>query len=184
MTVRPETYSAGLVDSLNTWRVALPDRWLSRPPRGSQAVPSEPLSPEQNAVLRTLFALIHPCKFSYIWIRDLAFKVNLFLQTAGERLRLLPRKVGAVLTSLGFTNRTRTNSGWVLYLSQQDAERLHQLAACYGVDGFKDRFLGISPDDCNLCRAAGLNKKGPELPVLPGQEVCMTEVDLRAKLNI
>jgi hypothetical protein len=149
-----------------------------------QAVPSDPLSPEQNAVLRTLFALIHPSKFSYIWISNLTFKVNLFLQAAGERLRLLPRKVGAVLTSLGFTNRTRTNSGWVLYLSQQDAERLHQLAACYGIDGFKDRFFGISQDDCKLCRTAGLNKKGPDLPpVLPGQEVHTSEVDLTARLN-
>jgi len=149
-----------------------------------QAVPSEPLSPEQNAVLRTLFALIHPGKFSYLFIADLTFKVNLFLQAAGERLRLPPRKVGAVLTSLGFVNRTRKNSGWVLCVSQQDAEKLHQLAACYGIDGFKDRFLGGSPDECNLCRAAGLNKKGPDLPpLLPNQKVRTAEIDLDARLN-
>jgi hypothetical protein len=150
-----------------------------------QAVPSEPLGPEQNAVLRTLFALIHPGKFSYLWVGDLTSKVNLFLQAAGERLRLLPRKVGSVLTSLGFVNRARKNSGWVLYVSQQDAEKLHQLAACYGIDGLKDRFLDVSPDECNLCQAVGLNNKGPDLPpVLPGQQVHTAELDLRTKLNI
>jgi hypothetical protein len=149
-----------------------------------EAVPLEPLSPEHNAVLRALFASIHQDEFSYVLISDLTNNVNCFLRAAGEGLRLLARKVGSVLTSLGFTNRTRKNSGWVLYLGQQDAEKLHQLAACYGIDGFKERFLGMSPEDCSLCRAAGLNKKGPDLPrALPGQEVRTIEVDLRAKLS-
>jgi hypothetical protein len=149
-----------------------------------QGLPPEPLSPEQNAVLRALFSIIHPGDFSYIWISELTEKVNLFLQEAGERWRLLPRKVGAVLTSLGFATRKRTNSGWVISLSRQDAEKLHQLATCYGIDGFKGRFLGASPDECTLCQAAGLNKRGPDLPpMLPGQEVRTTEVDLRARLK-
>ncbi len=145
-----------------------------------EAVPLEPLSPEHNAVLRALFAMIHIGDFSFIFISDLADKVNRFLEQSGDRLRLLPRKVGAVLTSFGFTNRTRTNSGWVLYLSQQDAEKLHQLAACYGIDGFKDRFLSMSPEDCSLCRAAGLHKRGPDLPPAPpGYQVTTKELDLR-----
>ncbi len=149
-----------------------------------EAVPLEPLSPEHNAVLRALFAIIHPDKFSQILVGDLTNNVNCFLRAAGERLRLLPRKVGSVLTSLGFANRTRTNSGWVLYLSQQDAEKLHQLAACYGIDGFKNRFLSMSPEDCALCRAAGLHKKGPDLPSAPpGYRVTTKEVELRGKLN-
>jgi hypothetical protein len=122
-----------------------------------EAVPLEPLSPGHNAVLRTLFVMIHPDDFSLLWISHLTDKVNRFLEQSGERLRLLPRKVGAVLTSFGFTNRMRTNSGWVLYLSQRDAEKLHQLAACYGIDGFNDRFLSMSPEGCALCRAAGLH---------------------------
>jgi hypothetical protein len=148
-----------------------------------QAVPAEPLRSEQNAVLRALFALIHPGKFHSVHIGDLTGNVNLFLQKVGER-SLLPRKVGAVLTSLGFANKRRTNSGWVLYLSQQDAEKLHQLAACYGIDGFKDRFLGMSPEDCSLCRAAGLHKKGPDLPpVPPGYQVTTQAVNMRGKLT-
>jgi len=149
-----------------------------------EAVPLEPLSPEHNAVLRALFAIIHPGDFSLIWISHLAEKVNRFLEQSGDRLRMMPRKVGAVLTSFGFTNRTRTKSGWVLYLSQQDAEKLHQLAACYGIDGFKDRFLSMSPEDCSLCRAAGLHKKGPDSPPAPpGLEVTTEEFDLRLKLS-
>jgi hypothetical protein len=149
-----------------------------------EAVPLEPLSPEHNAVLRALFAMIHPGDFSAIWISGLTEKVNHFLEQSGDRWRLLPRKVGAVLTSFGFTNRTRTNSGYALYLSKQDAEKLHQLAACYGIDGFKDRFLSMSPEDCSLCRAAGLHKKGPDLPAAPeGYQFTTKERDLRGKLN-
>ena len=149
-----------------------------------EAVPLEPLSPEQNAVLRALFAMIHPGDFSAIWISQVTENVNRFLEQSDDRWRLLPRKVGAVLTSFGFTNRTRTNSGYALYLSQQDAERLHQLAACYGIDGFKERFLSMSPEDCSLCRAAGLHKKGPDLPPAPpGYQVTTREQDLRGKLS-
>jgi hypothetical protein len=145
-----------------------------------QGIPAEPLDPEQNAVLRALFSLIHLHKdFSSIRVGDLTRIVNLFLDRAGENLRLSPRKVGAVLTSLSVATRTRTNSGWALSVNRQDAERMHQLAACYGIDGFQDRFLGMSPDDCSFCRAAGLNKKRPDLaPALPGQEVRSIDFDL------
>src|SRR5713226_7242528 len=152
--------------------------------QSGEAVPLEPLSPEHNAVLRALFAMIHPGDFSLLWISHLTDKVNCFLEQSGDRWRLLPRKVGAVLTSFGFTNRPRTNSGYALYLSQQDAEKLHQLAAYYGIDGFKDRFLSMSPEDCSLCRAAGLHKKGPDLPPAPeGYQFTTKERDLRGKLN-
>src|SRR5260370_12557035 len=75
--------------------------------QSGEAVPLEPLSPEQNAVLRALFSAIHLHKdFSSIRVGDLTRIVN---------LRLSPRKVGAVLTSLGgVATRTRTNSGWAL----------------------------------------------------------------------
>jgi hypothetical protein len=108
-----------------------------------------------------------------------------FVGADEENLPLLPRKVGAILTSFSLATRTRTNTGWAISVNRQDAEKLHQLAACYGIDGLMDRFLGISPGDCSLCRAAGLDKKGPDLsPEISGQEARTTEVDLRAKLNL
>jgi hypothetical protein len=133
-----------------------------------QGIPAEPLDPEQNAVLRALFAATHFDKdFSSIRVGDLTQVVNLFLLRSGENLHLLPRKVGAVLTSLGFcAARTRTNQGWVVGLNRQDAEKLHQLAACYGIDEFTDSCLSLSPEDCSLCKATGLNKKGAA-PVEP-----------------
>src|ERR1700730_5756117 len=67
-----------------------------------QAVPQEPLSPEQNAVLRALYSVIHVQKgFVSVQTSDLTELVNYCLRAAGEPLRLRPRKVGAVLTSLG-----------------------------------------------------------------------------------
>jgi len=147
-----------------------------------QGIPAEPLDPGQNAVLRALFSVIHVQEdFSSIRVGDLTDMVNLFLDQAGENLRLLPRKVGAVLTSLSLATRTRTNSGWAILINRQDAEKLHQLAACYGIDGFNDRFLGMSPEDCSLCRAAGLNKKVSDLPPdAPGEEVRSIEFNLGA----
>lgn len=96
-------------------------------------------------------------------IGGLTQTVNSFLKLAGENSRMQPRKVGAVLTSLGFSSRTRTNSGWVLSLNRRDAERLHQVAAIHGIDGMKGRFLRVSSADCELCRAVGFDKKEPPL---------------------
>jgi hypothetical protein len=151
-----------------------------------QGVPAEPLDLAQNAVLRALFSVIHLREdFCSIRVGDLTHMVNLFFDRQEENLRLLPRKVGAVLTSLDLATRKRTNSGWDIRVTRQDAEKIHQLAACYGIDGLKDRFLGISPENCSLCRAAGLNKKGPDLPPeLAGQEVRTTEVYFRTNQNI
>src|SRR6266581_1954462 len=146
-----------------------------------QGVQQEALDPEHNAVLRALFSMVHLREdFTSIWVSDLTQQVNTFLELEGEKLRLQPRKVGAVLTSLGFSSRTRTNSGWVLSLTQRDAEKLHQLAASYGVDRAGRSFRGISPDKCTLCRAAGLDKKGP---ALAPESTTRMKVDLRKELN-
>jgi hypothetical protein len=146
-----------------------------------QGIQQEPLDPEHNAVLRALFSMVHLREdFNSIWIGDLAQQVNIFLELEGEKLRLQPRKVGAVLTSLGFSSRTRTNSGWVLSLIRRDAEKLHQLAASYGVDRAGRSFRGISPDECPLCRAAGLDKRGP---ALAPEGTRTMKVNLREELN-
>ena len=134
--------------------------------KSGQILPAEPLSRDQNAVLKMLFSLVH-CRedeLSSIYIARATEVVNQFLEIAGERFRLLPRKVGSVLTSLGFSDRKRTNSGWTLQLSQKDAEKIHQLAARYGIDGFEDVVVGMNEGVCRLCRDSGLDKKGPDVP--------------------
>ncbi len=130
-----------------------------------QVLPSEPLSTEQTVVLQFLFSLVHAGEsYSSIWVAEVTSNVNSFLKLAGERLRLEPRRVGSVLTSMGFTNRKRTNRGWTLQLSMQDSERIHQLVARYGIDGFEDFILNLDAETCNLCKATGLNKEGPDAP--------------------
>lgn len=126
-----------------------------------QALPSEPLTPEQNAVLHLLFAVVHLREeYSSIYISELGQKVNAQLRCTGENMHLQPRKIGAVLTSMGFSHRTRTNSGWTLQLTRQDVERIHQMVACYGIDEPKGQF-NVSRENCGLCKATGLDKKEP-----------------------
>lgn len=123
--------------------------------RSGEAIPQDSLSVEQNAVLRTLFSMIHLQKgFASIQTLHLTNGVNYFLRRAGEKLRLQPRKVGAVLKSLGFSNRKRTHLGWIVSLDQNDCEKIHQLAECYGIDDMSDRVLVVSREECALCRAA------------------------------
>jgi hypothetical protein len=136
-----------------------------------QAVPEELLHPAQNAVLLALYSIIHLRK-DYIEIQtaDLTNTVNYYLGIAGESLRLRPRKVGAVLTSLGFSNRERTNAGWILFLGRGDAEKLHRLAERHGIDKMSERFQKISPEDCDLCRAAAANRSNRGLKIQKGQK--------------
>jgi hypothetical protein len=91
-----------------------------------EAVSQEHLDPEPNAMIRALFSIVHLRKdFASIQTGDLTNSVNYFLQRAGKKRRLQPRKVGAVLKSLGFANRKRTHLGWMLSLDQGDAEKIH-----------------------------------------------------------
>jgi hypothetical protein len=130
--------------------------------QSGQASPSEPLSPAQNAVLRWLFEFVHPDEikeYSSLRIAELTEKVNQYLKAKGEGLQLQPRKVGAVLTSLGFCSRTRTNTGWTLQLTRQDAERIHQLAGSYGIDRSWDRALRNDQSECTLCKTLASDKE-------------------------
>jgi hypothetical protein len=148
-----------------------------------EAVPPEPLSPEGNAVLRALFSAIHLSdNFACILVGDLTNTANLFLERVGEKLRLLPRKVGAVLTSLACCTRERTNSGWAIYVNRQDAEKLHQLAARYGIDGFADECLGTCLDHCSLCQTTGLNKKRAD-SAPPGHDLGQETLSVLNKLS-
>jgi hypothetical protein len=90
---------------------------------------------------------------------------------------LQPRKVGAVLKSLGFSNRKRTHLGWMLSLDQDDSEKIHQLAECYGIDDLSDSALVVSRDECTLCRAAAKR----DSVIAPGWR--STTIDMRDVLG-
>jgi hypothetical protein len=147
-----------------------------------QAVPEEPLSPEQNAVLLSLYSIIHLRKdYASIQTGDLTKTVNLYLEKAGEGLRLRPRKVGSVLTSLGFCNRQRTNSGWIVSLSRGDGEKIHQLAEHHGIDRMSDGFQKVSSAECDLCRAASAKRPNREPLTSEGQR--SETVNLNAEIG-
>jgi hypothetical protein len=94
--------------------------------------------------------------------------VNDTLSLAGESLRLTPRKVGAVLKSFGFSNRTRTNSGWVVTFDSRDAQKIHQLVENYGIHNLNERALAVSRDQCDLCRAAAAASGRLAIPKMQG----------------
>ena len=68
------------------------------------------------------------------------------LASRGEPSNLNERKVGDILTSLGLTNRHRTNTGYVLSLERSDRVQIHVMARDYEVDG-------TSPNlSCDICK--------------------------------
>jgi hypothetical protein len=109
----------------------------------------EPLPPDQAAVLQTLFIWIHipPGKGIYP-ICALTKAVNSDLQSARESFRLSPRQVGAVLTSLGFMDRRRTNLGWLAWFNMKSQKRIHQLIHRYGIENFN---LLPAREVCQIC---------------------------------
>ncbi len=110
----------------------------------------EMLSSVQVSILRILHNVIHerPADGGLL-INALTTAMNLDLESHGEPAGLNPRKVGDVLTSLGFTNRTRTNVGYVLHLGRSERLNIHRAVRGYAVDVL----LGEPASDtsCELC---------------------------------
>jgi hypothetical protein len=58
-----------------------------------QALPSEPLSPEQNAVLHLLFSIVHSGEsYSSVWVSELTKQLNLYLEHRGGAFALAAAK--------------------------------------------------------------------------------------------
>ncbi|MEE9205177.1 MAG: hypothetical protein V3U08_09175, partial [Nitrospirales bacterium] len=129
----------------------------------SQDLPTrDPLSPPQDAVLSTLFYYVHRhpdlASSGFLRISQLTYGVNDLLKKLGERFRLQPRKVGSVLTSLGFFHRQRTSKGWVIWLHESDQERIHHLAQTHGIDNVPTRGLELSREGCKMCQETMTNQ--------------------------
>lgn len=123
-------------------------------------VAQQPLTPPQNAVLRALFKVVHDQPASGYWRHaDVTSAVAVYLQEAGEGFPLHPRKVGTILTSLGFVYRERRKNGWILYLSRSDQKRIHELAERYGIDRPVPGCPVLPREDCALCRETDGNMK-------------------------
>lgn len=124
----------------------------------------EPLPPAEDAVLAALFYLVHfrreYSNFSgkSLGVSDVTCLVNDVLDKSKTRVRVKPRKVGAILTSLGFLRRERTNKGWTLWLDETDVARLHELVKVHGLDGLASQLLEVPPQKCGKCRELGIAK--------------------------
>jgi hypothetical protein len=118
-----------------------------------QEINREPLTPASTALLRFLYEWIHlHLKDGKCAQKELTFGVNLNLESLQETFRLNAHEVGRALTSLGFTNRKRTNEGFILWLDLRTRKRIHKLACDYAIDQER-RFQeeGFS-NGCGLCK--------------------------------
>jgi hypothetical protein len=105
------------------------------------------LSPAQASALRSLWSFIHEHPTAGgIGLHDLTTWMNWDLASRGESSGLNERKVGDVLTSLGLTNRTRKNSGYVLWLDRSVRVLIHKEIRDYKVDG-----VATEPDPKSTC---------------------------------
>jgi hypothetical protein len=69
------------------------------------------------------------------------------LADSGEPPGLNEGKVGDILTSLSFTNRTRQNAGYVLWLNRSDRVQIHELPCKYEIG-----CITVEPIlSCNIC---------------------------------
>ena len=78
---------------------------------------------------------------------DLAHLVNLRLMCDGESSTTSPHQVGRVLTSFGFIDRKRTNTGYILVLSRDTRERIHKLMRRYAIEPDNS----VNRDTCYFC---------------------------------
>jgi energy-coupling factor transporter ATP-binding protein EcfA2 len=111
------------------------------------------LSPSQGSAVRVLFNYIHMNPRSHgLLLTELTGAINNDLESRDETCRLTERKTGNILTSVGLTNRSRANAGYVVHFDQADRQKIHKLADDYEVDR-----LPIKPEftrECPFCTKA------------------------------
>lgn len=113
----------------------------------------EVLSIYQSAVLGFLYEAIHSCpEWNALSIMELTEGINAVLRQRGEPGRISEKKVSTILTSLHLTNRTRTNSGYVLWLDRQTREEIHSLARTYRLNTGPTSAMSAL---CELCQILG-----------------------------
>jgi hypothetical protein len=115
------------------------------------------ISPLQASAVRNLHRFIHfDSEAAGYKLKGLTQAIMADLVSCGEPSRLNERKVGDVLTLLGFTNRSRTNpGGTTVWLQRSDRIRIHEMARDYEVEG------AVPSQDCDICKE--INKAYPTI---------------------
>jgi hypothetical protein len=128
---------------------------------GQRQFQSRLLSVTQASAVRVLYTLIHLNPSAPFWkLSSLTSMMYKDLASRGEPSRLNERKVGDILTSLGLTNRSRTNTGYVLWVERSDRVRIHEMARDYDVDG-------TGPNqNCDICKET--STAPPTIGIAPG----------------
>jgi hypothetical protein len=123
-----------------------------------QELNREPLSPVCAVVLTFLYEWIHKnLKEGKCAQKDLTVGINFNLERLQETFRPNAHEVGRALTSLGFTNRKRTNAGFILLLDLRTRKRIHNLAHDYAIDQADQFQTEDFRSGCELCQ----NLEGP-----------------------
>jgi hypothetical protein len=136
----------------------------------------EPLSPTQIALLQALDSHIHENPTGAICAtRDLTETVNLNLEHDRELFRASPHQVGRDLTTLGLTNRKRTNSGWILLLSRDTRDRIHGLIRRNRIEINSS----VSRESCEFCMGRKDLQPGSSEPA-PGRKTTPSLEERRA----
>jgi hypothetical protein len=120
----------------------------------------EPLSPSQNAVVAAFFHMIHYMQgVDCMTVGQFGEFVNQLLVQSGERMHLLPRKVGAVLSSLGFSARVRTNRGLEIAADLETRRRVHFLVENYGNQRAENWSSTKGTGACEMCAGKAVASK-------------------------
>jgi hypothetical protein len=123
-----------------------------------QEINREPLSPGLTAVLRVLYEYIHVNpEDGKCAQKELTVLINLNLECQQESVRMNAHEVGRALTSLGLTDRKRTNVGFVVWLDLRTRKRLHQLAHDHGIEQERQFLAEGFVNNCALCKSSASN---------------------------
>jgi len=120
---------------------------------------SAALQVRHRAVLSALFFLSHAQR-PEIEVSELTDAANNILDRDQEEVRVSPKKVGAILTALGFPKRDRSCSGYSLENSEYVRRHVHELGQRYGIFPlavYGGRGTGVL---CKYCREFGFISKG------------------------
>src|ERR1700675_1120518 len=90
------------------------------------------------------------CGTSTVILRAVSIAVNVL--SAGSNPPLSARAVGAALTSLGLTRRTRTNKGGKAWIAPPQQRKIHALVAAYGIDNHACVPPADATKRCDLCK--------------------------------
>jgi hypothetical protein len=128
------------------------------------------LSTPQASAVRVLYELIHarPTDAGFR-LKDLTLLMNSDLASRGEPSRLNERKTGDILTSLGLTNRSRTNPGnYVLWVDRSYRVRIHEKARNYEVEGIPTDPI----QNCEICaKTSTASRTGRPLETVEEKQV-------------